>query len=170
MKHKGDWHARKQAAIEEEFGEPIAELIYGMHWEDKTPLRHVAGALGVSEGTLRLWCEQLGIPTRKRGYEKMPTPGHVQNRARALGYESVEQAIAVMRQDGMRWEDIKRELGCADATMCAYYSEKARGFYHLTPEGREVKREVIRRLNDAGKNGKMPSLGYVTPYYQYDCH
>lgn len=163
MKHNGDWHERKRCSIEAEFGERLPDLIRGLHWDMRVPLCHVAGVLAVSEKTLRRWCRDLGIPTRTRGYEKMPTAGKVQQRAQELGYESIPAAIGAMRAAGMRWVEVRAALDCSDATMCRYYPESARGYYHLSTEGREVKAASARRLNESGQGGRMPSLRYVTP-------
>lgn len=164
MNHKG-WNERQWERIEEEYGEPAREVVRVFHHDMRVPLRHVAAALYISEATLRRWCAEWGLPTRKRGYVKTDTPGKVQLRARLMGYDSVGQAIADMRAGGKRWEDIQLVLKCSSSTISRYMPEGARGRYNLTEEGREAKRESARRLNESGRTGKMPDLVLVSPRY-----
>jgi len=165
MMHDGDWHRRQWERIEEEYSEPAREVVRVMHWDMRVPLCHVAAALYVSEHTMRKWCAHWGLPTRKRGYVKIHVPGKVQLRARLLGYDSVAQAVADMRADGLRWEDIELKLKCSSSTISRYISEGAKGRYNLTEEGREVQRENAKRLNESGRAGRMPSLRYVVPFW-----
>jgi len=163
MMHDGTWHERQWEHIEEEYQEPAREVVRVMHWDMQVPLCHVAGALYVSEQTVRRWCKMWNLPTRKSGYIKTAVPGKVQLRARLLGYDSVAQAISSMRVEGLRWEDIQMRLKCASSTLSRYLPDGAKGYYNLTEAGREVKRENARRLNADGKAGKMPSLSLVHP-------
>jgi hypothetical protein len=163
MMHDGTWDARQWERIEEEYHEPAREVVRVMHWDMRVPLRHVATALYVNEGTLRKWCRMWDLPTRKRGYVKTHVPGKVQLRARLLGYRSVSQAVGSMRAEGLRWEDIQMRLGCSSSTVSRYLPEDAKGYYNLTDEGRAIKAENARRLNESGMNGRMPNLRLVQP-------
>lgn len=161
--HDGNWHQRQWERIEEEFDEPAREVVRVMHWDMRVPLCHVAGALYVSEATLRRWCKMWQLPTRKRGYIKTHVPGKVQLRARFLGYDSVPQAIGAMRVAGLRWEDIQHKLKCASSTISHYIPEEMKGYYNLTKEGKQAKKETMQRLIKTGLAGTMPNLNLVNP-------
>lgn len=165
MIHDGTWHERQWERIEDEYQEPAREVVRIFHHEMRVPLCQVARILYVSESTLRRWCRWWELETRRRGYAKRHVPGKVQLRARLLGYDSVAQAIADMRADGKRWEDIQLKLKCSSSTLSRYIPENAKGRYNLTDEGREVKCQTRRRLNEEGKCGKMPDLALVSPRY-----
>jgi DNA invertase Pin-like site-specific DNA recombinase len=167
MKNIG-WTERQFDRIRDEFDEEPVEVVRVMHHEQRVPLCHVAAALYVSEGTLRRWCKAWGIETHRSGYEPMTPRGKVERRAFELGYDDVSSAIVAMRQSGMRWEDIQAELHCASSTVSRYMRDGGRGYYNLTERGRQIKRETMKRLNDEGLRGKMPSIHYVVPG-GYDC-
>lgn len=165
MMHDGTWHQRQWERIEDEYGEPAHEVVRVFHIEMRVPLCRVAELLYVSEKTLRRWCQEWKLKTRKSGYVKRDVPGKVQLRARLLGYDSVGQAIADMRADGRRWEDIQLTLKCSSSTISRYIPENAKGHYHLSAEGQRVKSETRRRLNEEGKRGEFPDLMLVSPRY-----
>ena len=165
MNHDGNWHQRQWERIEDEYGEPARDVVRVFHIEMRVPLCRVAEMLYVSEATIRRWCQMWDLPTRKRGYVKRDVPGKVQLRARLLGYDSVSQAIADMRADGKQWEDIQLKLRCSSSTVSRYMPEAAKGHYHLSEEGRQVKSETRRRLNEEGRRGEFPDLALVSPRY-----
>jgi len=161
MKHNGHWSERQQERIEEEYQEPAREVVRVMHHEMRVPLCHVAKALYISESTLRLWCRQWNLETRKRGYIKTTPPGKVQLRARLLGYDNVSSAIGSMRRSGLRWDDIKLKLKCGDGTISRYIKEDDKGFYNLTDGGREIKRINAKLLNGRIERGEIERGGFV---------
>lgn len=168
MMHKGDWHEKKWRKIEEEYGEPAREVVRDMLDNMHCPQCLVAATMGVALQTLQKWCDMWGLQRRNYGYHKMPVRGKVVKRAQELGYESVSQAISIMRVSGLRWNDVRDALQCSESTMCRYYPESARGYQNLTEAGREAKRESARRLNASGKAGRFPPLSHVHPMRGYD--
>jgi len=162
MKHNGNWHEHQWRRIEAEFDEPAREVVRVMHHEMHLPLCHIAKTLGVCKDTLVKWCKMWNLPTLRCGYRKLPVPGKVQCRVRKLGYTSVPQAISSMRVEGLRWNDIQQRLRCSSSTLSHYLPEEVKGYYNLSEEGREIKRETRQRLNAEGRCGKMPDLNLVT--------
>lgn len=157
MNHKG-WHERQWQRIEEEYGEPARDVVSVMHWQMRQPLCLIARILCVSETTLRLWCRQWEMATRSSGWTKAEVDGSVKQRAQALGFESVQQAISHLRGLGMRWIDIQAALGCSSGTVSRNFHESLKGDYALTEEGRQVKSDTRRRLNAEGKRGRWKPL------------
>lgn len=166
MKHDGHWDQRQQERIAEEYGESAREVVRVMHHDLRVPLRHVAGALYVSETTMRKWCHEWNLETHHSGYAKLRVPGKVELRARLLGYESAGQAIADWRASGLRWEDIQLKLKCSSSTVSRLIPDAAKGRHNLSAEGRRIKQETMRRLNALRQNKSMPPLGYVHPYWE----
>lgn len=165
MNHNGKWNQRQWQRIEEEYQESAREVVRVFHQEMCVPLCRVAEILYISESTLRLWCKSWGLKTLNSGYKKKDTPGKVQLRARLLGYKSVPEAIAVMRADGLRWEDICLKLKCAESTIARYMPEAAKGRYNLTEAGLEAKRVRARRLNEQMERGEVERGGFAkTPW------
>ena len=156
------WNERQQNRIRDEFGEEPREVVRVMHHDQRVPLCHVAEALYVSEATLRKWCKEWDLPTLRAGYIPTKPRGKVERRAIELGYPSIGAAITALRQT-KQWNEVKEILQCGDATMCRHLLDGARGYHHVSDRGREIKRETMRKLNAAGKGGKMPSLSYVVP-------
>lgn len=161
MRHDGHWHARQWERIEEEYQEPAREVVRVMHHDMRIPLCVIAGALYVSEATLRRWCKMWGLKTRRKGYVKRNVPSKVQLRARLLGYGDVGQAIADMRASGLRWDDIQLKLKCSDSTISRYMPEATKGRYNLTEAGLEAKREQARRLNEQMTRGETRRGGFA---------
>jgi AraC-like DNA-binding protein len=157
MKHNG-WHERQWQRIEEEYGEPARDVVNVMHWEMAQPLCLVAAILYISETTLRLWCRRWELMTRSSGWQKAQVDGAVRQRAKAMGFESVQQAISHLRGLGMRWIDIQRKLGCSASTVSRNFHESLKGDYALTAEGRQVKSDTRRRLNAEGQRGRWKPL------------
>ncbi len=165
MKCSDKWHQRQWKRIEEEFQEPAREVVRVMHHEQRVPLCQIAPALGVSEWTLRKWCRDWQLPTRRIGYCATKGLGKVQRRARELGYDSVNAAITALRLNGLQWNEVRRVLHCSDATMCRYLDDAARGFYYLSTRGLAAKRRCAKRLNRINHSGNIPPLRFVTPYW-----
>ena len=162
FRSNGNWHQCQWQRIEAEFDEPAREVVRVMHHEMHLPLCHIAKVLGVCKDTLMKWCKIWRLPTLRCGYRKLSAPGKVQQRTRELGYASVPQAISSMRVEGLRWEDIQNRLSCSSSTLSHYLPEEVKGYYNLSEEGREIKRETRQRLNAEGRCGKMPDLNLVT--------
>lgn len=146
MNHNG-WHERQWRRIEDEYDEPPREVVRGLHHDMRLPICQIAELLCVSETTLRLWCHRWQLPTLRSGYAKRHVDGKVLLRARALGYESITQAIADLRASGLRWEDVQAALRCSASTVSRYIDVETRGRYALTEAGREQKRQTMRLLN-----------------------
>jgi len=161
MQHNGKWNERQWQRIEDEYQEPAREVVRVYHHEMRVPLCRVAEMLYISEHTLRKWCRWWDIKTLSRGYVKKDTPGKVQVRARLLGYKSVSEAIAVMRADGLRWEDICLKLKCAESTVSRYIPARAKGYHNISEAGREAKRQSARRLNKRIANGEIEHGGFA---------
>jgi hypothetical protein len=161
MNHNGKWNERQWQRIEEEYQEPARDVIRVWHHEMRVPLCQIAELIYISETTLRGWCKIWGIETRRQGYIKKETPGKVQLRARLMGYDDVSQAIAAMRADGLRWDDICLKLKCAESTIARYMPDAAKGRYNLSEGGLETKRAVARRLNEQMERGEIERGGFA---------
>lgn len=161
-----EWDRRQWERIEEEYGEPVQEVVRVMHHEMRVPLRHVARALYVSENTLRKWCKQWGVKTMRTSYTRIVPPGKVQKRAKELGYESPSVAITALRTSGKQWNEVREILQCGDATMCRYLDDAARGYQYVSPAGLEVKRRVMAKINETSRARNMPPLHTVVPNYK----
>lgn len=57
---------RRQREIEQQFGEPIYDLLYRLYWSDNLGIKQIAKKIGVSDRNLWDWFDQLGIERRKR--------------------------------------------------------------------------------------------------------
>lgn len=161
MKHNGKWNERQWQRIEEEYQEPAREVVRVFHQEMRVPLCQVAEMLYISENTLRLWCKSWGLRTLRSGYKKRDVPGKVQLRARLLGYRDVPEAIAVMRADGLRWDDICLKLKCASSTISRYIPENAKGAHHISEAGQDAHRQNAIRLNERMVSGEIKRGGFA---------
>ncbi len=161
MKHSGKWDERHWLRIEDEYQEPAREVVRVFHHEMKIPICRIAEILFVTEYALRKWCKMWKLKTLSKGYIKKDTPGKVQIRAHFLGYRNVPEAIAVMRADGLRWEDICLKLKCGSGTISRYMSESAKGYHHITEAGREIKRQTAKRLNERMEAGEIERGGFA---------
>lgn len=161
MMHNGKWNERQWQRIEEEYQEPAREVIRVFYEEMHVPICQIAEMLYICESTLKRWCQIWGIKIKRGGYIKKEVPGKVQLRARLMGYDDVGQAIAVMRADGMRWDDIQIRLKCSDSTISRYMPEAAKGRYNLSENGLEAKRANARRLNEQMKSGEIERGGFA---------
>jgi AraC-like DNA-binding protein len=160
MMHNGRWHERQWQRIEDEYGEPVQDVVRDYYYGMRLPMRQVADLLCISESTLRTWFRAWEWQTRRDGYIKRQVDGKVLRRARQLGYQDIRSAIGALRHEGKRWEDVKLILHCSDATLCLHYPESARGLHNVTPEGRQAKRESARRLNERMRRGEVRRGGY----------
>lgn len=152
MYNKG-WAARQWARIEDEYNEPPDQVVRVMLFEMHIPVCQAAELLYVSEKTLRKWLRGWSITPQRAGYHRRVPDGKVMLRARALGFESITQAIAHYRADGLRWEDVQAALRCASSTISRHMPEDAKGRYCVTAIGRATKQRVRRTLNEEGRYG-----------------
>lgn len=124
-------HQRRMAmwrAIEEEFGEPIRDVISGMRLLGYS-WRTIAGALGVCRVTIIEWRHALGLPV---GDNKVirdvlpPRPSDLQ--AQRLGYPDAPAAIADLRiVHGLGIHEVGRRLGLHPTTVSTLSPPHIRG-------------------------------------------
>lgn len=133
-------HARRlerMAAIEAEFGEPLAETIMGLR-EQGNSWRTVAGALEVSPSTLKGWRRALGLPLAKehKVFDESSLPEHTPSdcKARALGYRGLVDAIRQMRLgEQMTVRQVAERLGVSVGTVVHNTPAEARVAQARTP-------------------------------------
>lgn len=119
------------ADIEEEFGEPVADVIAGLR-EQGNSWRTVAGALEISRSTLQLWRKELALPLDQHDNVRDPssTPEYTPTdiKARALGYDDARDAVIEMRLSrGLTLRQVAAELGVHPATVLRYTPRRLRG-------------------------------------------
>jgi hypothetical protein len=149
-------HARRLAlwqALEEDFGEPLADTIQGL-CEQGNSWRTVAGALGISLSTLREWRRALDLPldTHDKLRDESSTPEQTQTdeRAIALGYQNAEDAVLDMRLvQHLTIQQASIVLGVHPATIMNYTPKKIRGsIYNRSEYWWEVRRQQARAMNE----------------------
>ena len=88
----------KWKAIEEEFGEPIRDVIQGFR-DDGNSWVTIAGALEITEWELLGWRRALGLPVNRSFCcpRAGRNPTRCDKKARAHGYDCLEDAIRDMR-------------------------------------------------------------------------
>jgi len=136
---------RRWREIEEEYGEPIKDVILAYR-EDGNPWHVIAGALGVSDTTLCHWRKHLDIPLtdHQHGLRFPVERGrrHVDKHAREAGYQDVEEAIYELRVgQGLTWEQVGARLGLNARWLQHLAPAEIKGEYHLSKEGHEYKRQ-----------------------------
>ena len=146
--------AKRWAAIEAEYGEPIRDIILGMR-ADGYLWQTIAGALDITERNLIYWRELLGIPLEphnmKRDKELMVLPRD--KKAQAKGYANLEDAIRELRSQQWTYKMIGAHLGLCKHTICKAMPEELRGVQMFPPERIEKLREHAKRVF-AGKRGR----------------
>lgn len=143
---KNNLAAAQRVEIEKEFGMPLRDLVCAMHYEDRVPLIHIAGALGFPNSTLRFWFKkEWGLKPEICGMDKIVPTSATTRRAHDLGYESLSAAIADMRFSGKRLVEIARDLHCARETIVRHQPKHARGLRHISESGRQVMRKTGMR-------------------------
>lgn len=128
------------AGIEEEFGEPIRDVILGMR-ADGWLWRTIAGALGITERQLNNWRRCLGLPLEprvvKRDMELLHRPRD--KKAQARGYKDLADALYDLCAKRWTRAEIAAHLGLSESTI-----------YVNMPEGlREHRVQRNRREPDA---------------------
>jgi hypothetical protein len=166
---------RMWAAIEEEFGEPLAETIQGLR-EQGNSWRTVAGALDVSLGTLVKWRRALGLLLAKdckvRDPSSYPERTPTDEKARALGYRDAREAVLDLRlKQGKTLKAAAAVLGVHYTTIYLYTPREVRGSIYNRSEGylaqrRAWAREMTERSVAARRRGKRWSFADNDPIFQ----
>jgi len=141
-------------AVEEEFGEPLADIIAGLRAQGNT-WRTVAGVLGVNAVTLYEWRKKLTLPVDKHRvihYRRICRP--VEKAAKRLGYESLGEALRDLRlHRRMTHTQVAARLGVNIATITRNLPPELKGMRNISPEGRARWRQrasgMRRRALDA---------------------
>lgn len=112
---------RLWAAIEQEYGEPVADVIMGMRGQGCS-WRTVAGALGVCRDTIIHWRHALGLPvTASRMIREEEPPRPSDQRAQALGYPSATAAIVDLRiKQRLSLNEVARRLQMHPSTISTH--------------------------------------------------
>jgi hypothetical protein len=110
--------AKRWAAIEEEYGEPIRDVILGMR-ADGYLWRTIAGALGITERQLINWRVCLGLPLdqldHKVDKEMLHRPRD--KKAQAKGYKDLPDALYDLRAKRWTRAEIAAHLGLSESTI-----------------------------------------------------
>lgn len=153
-KRTGERIAKRWAAIEEEFGEPVRDIILGMR-ADGHLWSTIAGALGTTERNLIYWRPLLGIPLEPRVMRRdleLLGPRKRDVAAQAKGFANLEDAIRELRAKQWTYEMIGAHLGLCKATIYLAVPAELRGVQMFPPERIEKLREHAKRVF-AGKRG-----------------
>lgn len=156
-----------QQRVEAEYKEPAKEVIRVLHHDMKQPLHVIAGTLGICKSTVSKWCKIWAIEVRGQSYGALIREGKVQLRAKELGYDSVQQAVCSMRVEGLRWCDIQKKLDCAESTISRYLTPDFLGYHHVSDEGREIKRQNAKKLNERMARGEIERGGFAKWWFEY---
>jgi len=138
--------------IEDEFGEPVADVITGLR-EQGNSWRTVAGCLEVSKSVLQEWRRTLGLEFDKNhkifDESSLPELSPLDEKAVALGYKNKVDAIIDLRlRQGKTIKEAGEILGCHYQTVALYSPPEIRGIYNHSERGRQVHR---RQIIAAGK-------------------
>ena len=134
------------AAIEAEYGETAEAVVRGMR-EQGVSVHQIALTLDLPPRTLYRWCRRWGMETTRSGWHHVECEGHVQRRARALGYVTVGEAIAALRAQGLSRAAIRDALGCGEATYSRHMPRHIKYDYYCWSEaGRSARTERNRHL------------------------
>jgi transposase len=135
------------AAVQDEFGEPVGELIRGLRAEGHS-WGTVAGVLGVSASTLQEWRRALGLELNRHAHCRRAGKEHVtpgDRKARAAGYPSLRAAIRYLRlTKRLTLRQVAQRLGVHYATVSWYSRQEAPGLVVLTAEGRARRVQNLR--------------------------
>jgi len=148
--------AKRWAAIEEEYGEPIRDIILGMRG-DGYLWKTIAGALGTTERNLITWRGLLGLPLNVRDHKvdvELMGPRKRDVVAQAKGYKDLEDAIRELRAKQWTYEMIGAHLGLCKHTIYKAVPEELRGVQMFPPERMAKLREHAKRVF-AGKRGSQ---------------
>jgi hypothetical protein len=106
------------AGIEEEFGEPIRDVILGMR-ADGWLWRTIAGALGITERQLNNWRRCLGLPLEPHNMKRDPELlNHLRDKkAQARGYKDLADALYDLRAKRWTYDEIAAHLGLSESTI-----------------------------------------------------
>lgn len=143
--------------IEEEFGEPIADVIIGLREVDGgNSWRTVAGCLGCSISTLYLWRRDLGLPLdqAENVYDDSSRSGFTPTdiKAQALGYDDAAAAIRDMRlSQSMTVNQIAAKLGCHVSSVVRHTPDGVKGTYNRSDRWWEVRREQCRIMTEENR-------------------
>lgn len=150
-------HARRLSlwqAIEDEFDEPLADVIAGLREQGNT-WRTVAGALGVSLSVLVEWRKALGLPLNQREQTYDPSspaqPNKSDINACALGYNDASSAIADMRLKGMTLKEIGEKLNIHPVHVCKLSPPPIKGIHNTSARGAAVHREQVKHRKRGGR-------------------
>jgi len=148
--------AKRWAAIEDEFGEPIRDIILGMR-ADGYLWKTIAGALGITERQLITWRGLLGIPLNVRDHKvdiELMGPRKRDVKAQAKGYRDLEDAIRELRSQQWTYEMIGAHLGLCKHTIYKAVPDELRGVQMFPPERMAKLREHAKRVF-AGTRGSQ---------------
>jgi len=140
-------------SIEEEFGEPVAEVIQGLREVDGgNSWRTVAGCLGVSLSTLVEWRHALGLEVNASKQKYDPSSwhngvpvNHLDNKAQAMGYDNAVDAVLDLRMvQGLTIKQAAGKLGVHYDTITNHTPPEMRGeIYNRSPIWWKVRREQV---------------------------
>lgn len=140
-------HQRRLAqwrAIEEEFGESLADIIMGLRAQGNS-WRTVAGALDTNLGTLQQWRHALKLPIdhRRKQYDpsSLSAPRRSDVNAQRLGYRDAPNAIADLRQRGLTLKEIGAKLGLHPRYVGVLSPACVKGIHNHSAAGRQVHRQ-----------------------------
>ena len=160
--HVGVVTLKKWRALEEEYGEPIRDIIMGFR-SDGLTWRTIAGILEVCEKTLISWRDRLGIPlepTNRLIDEALRPTAPSDRAAQALGYRDMADALRDMRvRQRLTMAECAARLGVCLATVNERTPDELRGLWFLSEEGRRERREHGKWLsahNQMRQAGKHP--------------
>lgn len=141
-----------QRAIEDEFGEPLADVIRGMR-EQGNSWRTVAGALGVCPYTLQMWRHNLDLTLDQHDNvfdpSSRPECTPTDRKARTMGYENATDAVISMRlTEGLTVQQAAEKLGVHRATVLRYTPRRLRGaVYNRPARWWQVRRAQCEAMN-----------------------
>lgn len=143
------------AQIEDEFDEPISDVIMGLREQDGgNSWRTVAGCLDVSPQTLLEWRHALGLDVDATDQKYDPSSyksgkphNHLDHRAKALGYENAIDAVTEMRlKRGLTIKETAQVLGCHYQTVSLHTPDGIKGLYNRSEYWWKVRREQCRKM------------------------
>lgn len=157
-----DWHGdsnpghqrrlERWREIEEEFGEPLADVIQGLRKQDGgNSWRTVAGVLECSLSTLLEWRQALNLPTDQHAnvYDPSSTPDltPTDRKAQALGYDDAVDAVLDLRlRQRLTLREAGDILGVHPVTVGRLTPKEARGIYNRSARWWESRHEQVKQM------------------------
>lgn len=149
-------------AIEEEYGEPLRDIITGFR-EQGCSWDTIEGALEISHSALWQWRKDLGLLHDKRiNYENRDSKSNAV--ARRMGYRDFKTMYREMRQQGMTLKQISRKTGLAESTISGNAPEEMKYQWIVTPKLRRARLQNIargREIQIQKRRALKIELGYI---------